>query len=334
MTVEDEDEFALVSNPDVPDRWDNLQRFDLLTHEYPEIWALYKLGSKSFWVVEEIDLSGDRDDFESLPKVEQDFIKLLHVFFSVSDGIVNENLFENFMKWFPEPEIQAFYAWQQLDETVHAETYLLILQTLLNDASEYEDAKNSVQTSVTIRQKVEWAFKWINNTESRGMKLVAFAIIEGVFFSGSFAALFWYKTRGLLKGVTHANELISGEENIHCQGAILIARLKGIMPPQEQVHELMREAVAIEVAFFEEALPRDLKGMNARDMATYVKYVANRLLTRMNYKELYPGVRCPFPFMVNASIEGKTNFFERKVGEYQKVQAEMSKAPIVFDASF
>jgi len=297
---------------------DNPGRFVMFPIRYHSIWEMYKKHEASFWTAEEIDFSQDRKDWATLNSDEQHFIKMILAFFAASDGIVLENLASRFMQEVQAPEARAFYGFQLMMENVHSETYSLLIDTYIQDKKEKAKLFNAIETIPCIQIKAEWALKWIGSDTSFGERLVAFACVEGIFFSGSFCAIYWLKKRGKMPGLTFSNELISRDEGLHTDFACLLytQHLNNKLPV-EQVTGLIRQAVEIEKAFICDALPVSLIGMNANLMAQYIEFVADRLLVTLGCPKFFK-VTNPFPFMDLISLRGKTNFFEKRVGEYQK----------------
>lgn len=303
---------------DEPLLQENPQRFVILPIKYNDIWRMYKKAVASFWTTEEIDLAGDMADWEKLKGGEKHFIKHVLAFFAASDGIVNENLVERFMQEVQVPEARCFYGFQIAMENIHSETYSLLIDNFVKDPEERHRLFNAIETVPVIQKKAKWALDWINADEaSYAERVVAYASVEGIFFSGSFAAIFWLKKRGLMPGLTFSNELISRDEGLHTDFACLMySHLKHKLP-EKRVLQIVCEAVEIEIEFLTDALPVNLIGMNCDLMAQYIKYVADRLLVELGCSKCY-NVKNPFDFMENISLEGKTNFFEKRVGEYQK----------------
>jgi len=272
----------------------------------------------SFWTAEEIDLASDLSDWAKLKDDEKHFIKHVLAFFAASDGIVNENLVERFMQEVQVPEARCFYGFQIAMENIHSETYSLLIDTYIKDPAERHKLFNAVETVPAVQKKANWALNWINaDHASYAERVVAYASVEGIFFSGSFAAIFWLKKRGLMPGLTFSNELISRDEGLHTDFACLMYSHLVNKLPEKRVLQIVCEAVEIEIEFLTEALPCRLIGMNHELMAQYIKYVADRLLVELKCNKVY-NVENPFDFMENISLDGKTNFFEKKVGEYQK----------------
>merc|ERR1712048_303066 len=297
---------------------DNPNRFVIFPIQYDDIWEFYKKAVASFWTSDEIDLSRDRVDWEMLKPDEQYFIKHVLAFFAASDGIVNENLVERFTQEVQIPEARFFYGFQIAIENIHSETYSLLIDTYIRDPQEKAQLLGAIETIPCVKKKAEWALKWIADKKSSfPERVLAFAAVEGIFFSGSFAAIFWLKKRGLMPGLAFSNELISRDEGLHCDFACLIWRHLVDKCSQERVIEIIDDAVAIEIDFLTNALPVDLIGMNKKLMAQYIKFVADRLLVALECPKQYK-VANPFDFMEMISLEGKTNFFEKRVSEYAK----------------
>lgn len=296
---------------------ENKNRFVLFPIEHDDIWQMYKQQEASFWTAEEIDLSQDQKDWENLNDGERHFISHVLAFFAASDGIVNENLAVNFMSEVQYAEAKCFYGFQIMMENIHSETYSLLIDTYIKNPKEKDRLFNALETVPCVSKKGEWALKWINNG-SFIERLIAFAAVEGIFFSGSFCSIFWLKKRGLMPGLSFSNELISRDEGLHCDFACLLYNKYIVNKlPQERVYEIIRDAVAIEQEFVNDALPVNLIGMNAKLMSQYIEFVADRLLVALGCPKIY-NVTNPFDFMEMISLQGKTNFFEKRVAEYQK----------------
>lgn len=294
---------------------ENPNRFTLLPIQHQDIYKMYKDLISVRWIVEEVDMSKDKHDFESLKNGEQHFIKCILGFFAGSDGIVCENLAMNFCNEIQISEAKAFYCEQLSNETVHNETYSLLIDTYFPDNQEKLEVLHAIRTMPFVAKKADWALKWMNRTASFASRLMAFAIVEGVFFSGAFCAIYYFKGRNLLKGLTLANEFISRDEGLHTDFACLIySKLKYKLSLQE-AHTLIKEAVAIEKEFIIEALPCSLIGMNSQLMSQYIEFVADRILLQLGYSRLY-NVTNPFSFMERISLESKDNFFEKRVSNY------------------
>ncbi|GLJ07048.1 hypothetical protein SUGI_0056510 [Cryptomeria japonica] len=308
-TVGREDEEAILM--------ENPQRFCMFPINYTQVWEMYKKAVASFWTVEEVDLSQDICQWENLTHNEKHFISHVLAFFAAADGIVLENLALRFFKEIQIPEARAFYGFQIAIENIHSEMYSLLLETYVRDSREKARLFNAIHTIPCVARKAEWALRWIESSGSFAERIVAFACVEGIFFSGSFCAIFWLKKRGLMPGLTFSNELISRDEGLHCDFACLIYSLLRKKLSEEKVKEIVCDAVNIEREFVCEALSCDLVGMNASLMSQYIKFVADRLLVVLGYLKAY-NVENPFDWMDLISLQGKTNFFERRVGEYQK----------------
>lgn len=287
--------------------------------EYPDLWHMYKQAVSSFWTVEEVDLSKDLDHWNDvLNDSERFFISQILAFFAASDGIVNENLVHRFAREVQITEARCFYGFQIAMENVHSEMYSLLIQTYIRDPLERHTLFHAIQELPYVKRKADWALKWIQHPDATfAERLVAFAAVEGIFFSGSFAAIFWLKKRGLMPGLGFSNELISRDEGLHCDFACQLLKHIRNKPTPARIQEIIREAVGIEQSFMTEALPCRLVGMNDQLMKTYIEFIADRLLGELACDKLYR-VANPFDFMENISLEGKTNFFEKRVGEYQK----------------
>jgi ribonucleotide reductase beta subunit family protein with ferritin-like domain len=282
-----------------------------------DLYQLYKKEVASFWTVEEIDFSKDKDDWTTLSDNEQYFIKQVLAFFAGSDGIVQENLATRFQREIQSPIARLFYGLQNAMEGIHSETYSLLIDQYVKDKDEQAKYFRAIDEIPCIRRKAEWALKWIESAEDYATRLLGFACVEGIFFSGSFCAIYWVKKRGLLPGLTFSNELISRDEGLHTEFAVTLYHKLVNKLSKERVHEIIREAVEIESEFICSALPCSLIGMNSRDMKTYIEFVADRLSQQMGCGKIY-NVQNPFDFMELISLEGKTNFFEKKVSEYSK----------------
>lgn len=296
----------------------NNERFVLFPIEHNDIWQFYKKAEASFWTAEEIDLSQDLVDWnEKLSPDEQHFIKHILAFFAASDGIVNENLAENFLAEVQYTEAKFFYGFQIAIENIHSETYSLLIDTYIKDSKEKDYLFNAVDTIPCVKKKADWALRWIDEG-SYAERLIAFAAVEGIFFSGSFCSIFWLKKRGLMPGLSFSNELISRDEGLHCDFACLLYNNHLVNQlSKETVTKIITDAVEIEKEFVTDAIPVKLIGMNADLMQQYIEFVADRLLGELGCKSVYNSSN-PFDFMDMISIQGKTNFFEKRVAEYQK----------------
>ncbi|OGX83387.1 ribonucleoside-diphosphate reductase [Hymenobacter lapidarius] len=313
---------------------ENPNRFVLFPIQNDEVWQFYKKSQASFWTAEEIDLSQDQKDWNNLNDNERHFIKHVLAFFAASDGIVNENLAVNFMQEVQMPEARCFYGFQIMMENIHSETYSLLIDTYIKDPKEKDYLFNALETVPAVQKKGEWALKWINS-ENFAERLIAFAAVEGIFFSGSFCSIFWLKKRGLMPGLTFSNELISRDEGLHCDFACLLyGYLQNKLAP-ERVQSIIADAVRIEQEFVTDALPVSLIGMNAKNMANYIEFVADRLLVSLGCGKIYNTAN-PFDFMEMISVQGKTNFFEKRVAEYQKagVMSERTENAFSLDEDF
>ena len=298
---------------------ENKDRFVMFPLKYHDIWEMYKQAEHSFWTAEEIDLAQDLTDWnEKLNADEKHFIKMILAFFAASDGIVNENLAENFLKEVQYPEAKSFYGFQIAMENVHSETYSLLIDTYIKDSVEKDKLFHAIDNFPSIMKKAEWALKWINS-ESFAERLIAFAAVEGIFFSGSFCSIFWLKKRGLMPGLSFSNELISRDEGLHCRFACLLhSRYVQNKVSPDKIREIICSAVEIEREFITESLPVSLIGMNSKLMQQYIEFVADFWLSELGCQKVY-NVENPFDFMDMISLQGKTNFFEKRVAEYQKV---------------
>ncbi|MFN7161269.1 MAG: ribonucleotide-diphosphate reductase subunit beta [Candidatus Gracilibacteria bacterium] len=311
----------------------NPSRFVLFPIKYSKIWELYKKAESSFWTAEEIDLSDDLAHWAKLNDDERHFISYVLAFFAASDGIVNENLAVNFMKEVQIPEARCFYGFQVMMENIHSETYSLLLQTYVKEPAMRDHLFNAVETIPSVKKKADWAMKWIQQG-TFAERLVAFMAVEGIFFSGSFCSIFWLKKRGLMPGLSFSNELISRDEGMHCEMACMLYGMLENKLSETQVHDIVRNAVSIEQEFVSESLPVGLIGMNASLMKQYIEFVADRWVGQLGYKKIYNATN-PFDFMELISLSGKTNFFEKRVGDYQKASiATGSETSFALDAEF
>ncbi|KAJ0988902.1 hypothetical protein J5N97_007258 [Dioscorea zingiberensis] len=295
----------------------NRDRFCMFPRTYPQMRKMYKKAQASFWTAEEVDLSQDLRHWNSLTAGERHFITHVLAFFAASDGIVLENLACRFMNEVQVAEARTFYGFQIAMESIHSEMYSLLLETYVKDADEKSHLFRAIDTVPCVSRKADWALRWIDSSESFAERLVAFACVEGIFFSGSFCAIFWLKKRGLMPGLTFSNELISRDEGLHCDFACLLYELLVNKLSEEKVKGIVADAVEIEREFVCDALPCALVGMNDALMSQCIKFVADRLLRALGYSKLYD-VTNPFDWMELISLQGKTNFFEKRVGEYQK----------------
>lgn len=297
---------------------ENPNRFVLFPLEYNDIWEMYKTAEHSFWTAEEIDLSQDMTDWnEKLNDDERHYIKNVLAFFAASDGIVNENLAENFLKEVQYAEAKCFYGFQIAIENIHSETYSLLIDTYIKDTKERNHLFNAIETVPSVKKKADWALKWIDS-ESFAERLIAFAAVEGIFFSGSFCSIFWLKKRGLMPGLTFSNELISRDEGLHCEFACLLhSKYVQNKVSEDRIKEIICEAVEIEKEFVTDSLPVALIGMNDKLMQQYIEFVADYWLVELGCSKVY-NVENPFDFMDMISLQNKSNFFEKRVSEYQK----------------
>ncbi|KAM9354630.1 ribonucleoside-diphosphate reductase subunit M2 [Pholidichthys leucotaenia] len=315
---------------------ENPRRFVIFPIQYHDIWQMYKKAEASFWTAEEVDLSKDLYHWENLKEEERYFISHVLAFFAASDGIVNENLVERFAQEVQVTEARCFYGFQIAMENIHSEMYSLLIDTYIKESREREYLFNAIETLPCVKKKADWALNWIGNKDATyGERVVAFAAVEGIFFSGSFAAIFWLKKRGLMPGLTFSNELISRDEGLHCDFACLMFKHLLNKPSSKTVTKIIRNAVEIEQEFLTDSLPVKLIGMNCELMKQYIEFVADRLLLELGFSKVYRAEN-PFDFMENISLEGKTNFFEKRVGEYQRmgVMSTPTDNAFTLDADF
>ncbi len=306
-------------------------RFVLFPIKYDEIWKAYKNAEASFWTAEEVSLSDDIADWNNkLNDNERYFIKHVLAFFAASDGIVGENLALRFYGDTKIPEARTFYGFQLMMEGIHSEMYSLLIDTYISNSEEKNKLFNAIENIPIIKEKAEWALKWIDSNESFAERLVAFSIVEGIFFSSSFCAVYWLKKRGLMPGLTFSNDLISRDENLHCEFGSLLYSME-----KNKIHEMFVEAINLECKFATEALPVELIGINNKMMCDYIKFIGDRLLISLGYNKLY-NIKNPFDWMEMISLQSKGNFFERKISSYQKSGVGKSKEDnkITFDADF
>jgi len=296
----------------------NDNRFVLFPIQHDDIWQFYKKSEASFWTAEEIDLLQDLKDWENLNENERYFIKNVLAFFAASDGIVNENLAENFVSEVQYTEAKFFYGFQIMMENIHSETYSLLIDTYVaKDKDEKDRLFNAIETIPAVKKKAEWALNWIES-DSFAERLIAFAAVEGIFFSGSFCSIFWLKKRGLMPGLSFSNELISRDEGLHCDFAVHLHNNHLVNKvPESRIREIIESALEIEKEFITESLPVSLIGMNSKLMSDYLEYVADRLMIDLKCAPIYK-TENPFDFMSNIALENKTNFFEKRVAEYAK----------------
>jgi ribonucleotide reductase beta subunit family protein with ferritin-like domain len=296
---------------------ENPRRWVLLPIKYPAVFEMYKKHEASFWTAEEIDLESDTKDWNGLTEGEKHFIKHILAFFAASDGIVLENLAGQFSTEVQIPEARAFYGFQMAMENIHSETYSLLIEQYVKDPEDRDNVFNAINTMPAVKEKAMWVVQWMNKENCFAERIVAFAAVEGILFSGSFCAIYWLKKRGLMPGLTFSNELISRDEGLHAEFACLLYSMLQHKLPEDIVHDIIRGAVDTERAFICESLPCDLIGMNSKLMTNYIEFVADRLLCALGHSKLF-GASNPFDWMELISLQGKTNFFEKRVGEYQK----------------
>jgi ribonucleoside-diphosphate reductase beta chain len=316
---------------------ENKNRFVIFPIKHHDIWEFYKSMEASFWTAEEIDLSQDLNDWNNkLSDDERYFVKHILAFFAASDGIVNENLAENFVNEVQYAEAKFFYGFQIMMENIHSETYSLLIDTYVKDEAEKDELFNALEVFPAIKKKADWALKWIES-DSFAERLIAFAAVEGIFFSGAFCSIYWLKKRGLMPGLTFSNELISRDEGVHCDFAVHLHNHHLVNKvPKEKIRSIIVDALNIEREFITESLPVSLIGMNAVLMTQYLEFVADRLLVELGCEREYNTTN-PFDFMDMISLQGKTNFFEKKVAEYQKagvMNTDEDAQKISFDADF
>ena len=316
---------------------ENENRFVIFPIQHHDIWEWYKKMEASFWTAEEIDLHQDLTDWSTkLNDDERYFVKHILAFFAASDGIVNENLAENFVNEVQYSEAKFFYGFQIMMENIHSETYSLLIDTYVKDDAEKDKLFNAIEVFPAIKKKADWALKWIES-DSFAERLIAFAAVEGIFFSGAFCSIFWLKKRGLMPGLTFSNELISRDEGVHCDFAVHLHNNHLVNKvPKERIKEIITNALDIEKEFITESLPVSLIGMNAKLMTQYLEFVTDRLLVELQCEKIY-NVTNPFDFMDMISLQGKTNFFEKRVSEYQKagvLNNDTRSEEISFDEDF
>ena len=311
-------------------------RYVLFPIEYDKIWSHYKKQVASFWTAEEVDFSKDEEDWEKLNENERHFIKNVIAFFAASDGIVLENLVERFMNEISIPEVRCFYGFQIAMENIHSETYSLLIDKYIKDEREKNKLFRSIETIDCVKNKAEWAIKWIQDENSNfATRLVAFICVEGIFFSGSFCAIYWLKKRGLMPGLTFSNELISRDEGLHTDFAILLYSMIENRLSEKTIHEIFKEAVNIEKKFIIDSIPCAMIGMNSVLMSDYIEYIADRLLKQLKYNTIY-NTKNPFDFMELISMKSKINFFEKRNPDYNmaNVNLENKNNKIEFNADF
>jgi ribonucleoside-diphosphate reductase beta chain len=314
----------------------NPSRFVIFPIQHSKVWEIYKKAEGSFWTAEELDLSKDRAHWEALTDNERHFIKHVLAFFAASDGIVNENLAMNFMKMVQWPEARCFYGFQIAMENVHSEVYSLLIDTYIKDSAEKLRLLNAIDTVPCVKKKADWAIHWMESEEADfASRLMAFAAVEGIFFSGAFCSIFWLKERGIMPGLTTSNEFISRDEGLHTEFACLLYSYLEHKLSKTKAHAMIREAVRCEKEFITDALPCSLIGMNAKMMKQYIEFVADRLLVQLGYPKLW-NVANPFPFMERIALEGKDNFFEKRVSNYSKAGVGRTAESMTFatDADF
>lgn len=311
------------------------KRFVLFPIVSQEIWKAYKDAQASFWTAEEVDLSQDMASWEKLNDNEKHFIKNTLAFFAASDGIVNENLAQRFYSDVNLAEAKTFYAFQLMIESIHSEMYSLLIDTYVSDTKEKDKLFNAIDTIPVIKKKADWCFKYIDSNADFSERLVAFAAVEGIFFSSSFCSIYWLKKRGLMPGLSFSNELIARDEGMHTDFACLLFSLLQEKCDKEKVKQIIKEAVELECEFCSDSLPTELIGMNSNLMKDYIKFVADRLLVSLGVEKIY-NTKNPFDFMEMISLQGKSNFFEKRVGDYRKAGVGMNKEQntISFDADF
>ena len=309
-------------------------RFVLFPIQHQDIWSMYKKAEDSFWRTAEVDLSKDLTSWNKLNSHEKHFISMILAFFAGSDGIVVENLGARFMNDIKVSEARAFYGFQIAMENIHSEMYSILIDTYIKDKDEKSKLFNALEEFPCIKKKGDWALKWINDKRSSfAMRLVAFACVEGIFFSGAFCSIYWLKKRGLMPGLTFSNELISRDEALHTEFAVLLYKKLNKKMRKDKFYEIVKEAVEIEKEFITSALPCRLIGMNDIMMSQYIEFVADRLIVQMGYEAIYNASN-PFEFMEMISIEGKTNFFEKRVGEYALATKDKEENIFDMDAEF
>ena len=298
---------------------EDTKRYVIFPIKRDDVWKMYKKAEANFWTTEELDLSKDLKDFNGLNEDEKYFIENILAFFAASDGIVNENLVERFCKDVQLLEAKFFYGFQIAMENIHSETYSLLIDTYVKDITKKQKLFNAIETIPSVQKKADWALKWISDGKSTfGTRVIAFAAVEGIFFSGSFCSIFWLKKRGLMPGLCFANELISRDEGLHTEFAVLMYSMLKDKPSKETILEIVKEAVELEKEFITESLPCKLIGMNMELMKQYIEYVSDRLLLMLGLEKVYNSSN-PFPWMELISVQGKTNFFEKRVGEYSNI---------------
>jgi ribonucleotide reductase beta subunit family protein with ferritin-like domain len=305
---------------------DNKERLTIFPIQYPDIWGMYQKAIASFWVPEEIDMSRDITDWDALSNNERYFIRHILAFFSSSDTIVNMNLGERFINEVKPLEAKFFYNFQESIENIHSHTYSLLIDTYIKNTREKEETFNAIKHIPCIKRKADWCFKWIMDQDaSFAQRLIAFAIVEGVFFSGAFCAIFWLKEKGKMPGLTFSNELISRDEALHVEFAVLLYSMINNKVSQKIVHDMFKDALDVEYNFIIDSIPCAMLGMNADLMTEYIKFVADRLLLQLGYEKIWNSIN-PFPFMERSNLECRTNFFESRVAEYSKANVATNKS--------
>lgn len=310
---------------------ENPDRYVISPIKYPDMWEFVIKHRKALWTEAEIDISNDLNDWNKLSENTKNFIKNILAFFASADGIVIENLALRFMKEIQIPEVRAFYTVQMYIELVHSITYSLLLDTYVSNSNEKNKLFKAIETIPSIKRKGNWAQKWINSTESFAIRLVAFACVEGIYFQGAFCAIFWIKERGILPGLCASNDLISRDEGMHTDWAILLYKYIQNKLDFRMIKEIIKEAVEIEESFIIDSLKCDLLGMNSKLMTEYIHFTANRLSIQLGYEEIYPNAKQPFPFMDRSCFDSKESFFEVRVTNYQM---NLDSEPLVFDEQF
>ena len=324
----------MAKHADEPLLTENKQRYVMFPIADADIWKMYKKMEDCFWRTEEIDLSKDLVHWKELNDDERHFISMVLAFFAGSDGIVLENLGTRFMGEVQLPEARAAYGFQLMMENIHSETYSLLIDSYIKKEEEKHKLFNAIENFPCIKKKADWAIKWIQDKRSTfATRLIAFAAVEGIFFSGSFCAIFWLKKRGLMPGLTFSNELISRDEGMHTDYAVLLHSKLNKKASKQRVYDIIKEAVEIEKEFICDALPCRLIGMNSKLMSQYVEFVADRLVAQLGFNKIYNS-KNPFEFMEQISIEGKTNFFEKRVGEYSLVDSKKDEDVFDMDGEF
>lgn len=309
---------------------ENENRFVLFPIKYNSIWSMYKKAVASFWTVEEISFT-DIEEWKKLTDNERLFIENTLAFFAASDGIVNENLVTRFYNDVKIPEARAFYTFQMAIESIHSECYSLLIDTYVQDEKHKLKLLNGIDENVCIKNKADWAIKWIESGANFATRLVAFAIVEGVFFSGAFASIYYIKEKGILHALTFSNELISRDESLHTEFAILLYSLLDNKLSTEEIHTIVKEAVSLEIDFVVNTLKCGLLGINSELMSEYIKYVADRLVVQLGYERIYNIMKCPLDFMERISMSNKSNFFEVRVAEYSKATIDKSNLKFTFE---